>query len=823
VLNFQWLSGTHYSGWHNEEYIRGEFYGVWGDFDVTIKLPSDFIVGSTGAIQNPEEVKCGYEFSNKDTILIPKDKGKGFKTWHFKAENVHDFAWVADREYIHQISHLNNVVIHLLYKKNARDFWFKVSDWTKKILSFYNNLLGKYEYNQITISMAGDRGMEYPQLVMITGFRPEKSLAGVLAHEIGHQWFYGMVGNNETQEAWLDEGFTNFISTEVKSKSLMLTDTTNPYTGFDKIVYNWDNEPWRDLQGYYNLSEFGFDEPLSTYHDKFKNNSNSEIVYSKGETVLRQLRYFLGDNVFWTGMKLYVTSWKFHHPTLRDFELCMENASGVKLDDFFNNWIGTTKKCDYSLNNLQSNKTIGGFLTSIEISKNGEISMPLDILLTYSDGSTSSALVPLENYYKDNIYFRLPPWRSVSKEYQTKFITPKEVVKAEIDHSLMLADLDRTNNVATTDLISNLLPNVQTAIYKRWDLKRPLSSYSIRFRPSLWYSDFDGVQIGFIADGGYVFNKYNSKIGLYYNFKSNRIDYDLQYSTRVNELGRDAKLNLGLTNYFGNQIWDIGFDKIIREELNSKSINTIGIKATRNYNLILENDNVNYITLYHKFSNSSNKLSIKTTSKFFSSFLSQNSFLQWTIDVKLNFLINKFQLEGNFFTGVSTGDLPNLFKFNLAGSRELEIQDNVVHNLVKNINPKFMQSIGLILPQQGFMPSLGSDSTGNNFADNIIGCKITLNDLLKSNAITKIKWFDFGLYSGLGVVFNNFKSVSINDINFEIGATAYLKPLLLLPNVIEDAINSPNDIKLMIWFPAYTISRTNTNISGIKFGVSISN
>lgn len=72
----------------------------------------------------------------------------------------------------------------------------------------------------------------------------------------------------------------------------MLTDTTNPYTGFDKIVYNWDNEPWRDLQGYYNLSEFGFDEPLSTYHDKFKNNSNSEIVYSKGETVLRQLRYF---------------------------------------------------------------------------------------------------------------------------------------------------------------------------------------------------------------------------------------------------------------------------------------------------------------------------------------------------------------------------------------------------------------------------------------------------------------------------------------------------------------------------------------------------
>lgn len=107
---------------------------------------------------------------------------------------------------------------------------------------------------------------------------------------------------------------------------------------------------------------------------------------------------------------------------------------------------------------------------------------------------------------------------------------------------------------------------------------------------------------------------------MYYNFKSNRIDYDLQYSTRVNELGRDAKLNLGLTNYFGNQIWDIGFDKIIREELNSKSINTIGIKATRNYNLILENDNVNYITLYHKFSNSSNKLSIKTTSKFFSVF-----------------------------------------------------------------------------------------------------------------------------------------------------------------------------------------------------------
>lgn len=820
----QWypkLAAYDNNGWHNDPYVGKEFYGVFGDYDVTLTVASDLIVGATGKLQNPEEVKCGYEFLNLDTTVTPRNNAGGMKTWHFKAEKVHDFAWVADREYIHQITHESGTVIHLLYKKNAKPFWASAANWTKQILNYFNNLLGKYEYPQFTVAMAGDGGMEYPQLIMITGFRGPRSLASVLAHEIGHQWFYGMLGNNETQEAWLDEGFTNFINNEAMRNCLFKEKPSNPFVGLDKIVYHWRNEQWEEVTGYYQLATSGYDEPLCTYHDHFRTAANAGLVYSKGDLILKQLRYFLGTDRFYAGLKHYVQKWKFHSPSYRDFEFAMEQSSGAKLDDFLNDWVNTTKKCDYAIQEISSENSLRGFNTKLQLKNKGEISMPLDILLTYEDGSTALALVPTSNYIKPGAYIILPQWKWVSKTYETVFFTPKKVIKAEIDTSLMLADIDRTDNAATVSFVPNFMTNLHTGFYKRFDLNRPINAYSIRLRPTLWYSEFDAFQFGFLADGGYIFNRYNSKFGIYWNSKSKRIDYDLQYSLPLNSLVNDSKANFVFTNNDGLQNWSCGVEKIFRDNIYSSKWHKTYIQAVRNYNLITKSDDVNYFKLgYNKFSRQGNSDFFIDANSYIG-FMSYN-FVQLNLMANANYAINSFSLKPALFLGFTKGEIPNLLKYNIANARNLELHNNVVHRLAMNSKPDFMRTLGLMLPNgMGAIPSLAQD---NELLDNnLISLSLRFENVLQGVNFLKNNFFDVGAYTGLGYLFAEFgKLKPIIDLNFELGATVYCSPMNLLPQALKDAIASPNEVKLAVWFPFITYTNFPTSNTKLRFSTSVS-
>ena len=230
-----------YQGWHSNPYVGREFHGVWGSFDVKITIDKNYILGGTGILQNPNDIGYGYQ----DAGLDVNHDDKKELTWHFKANNVHDFVWAADPDYIHDTQRLDDgLVLHFLYQDNEdyKDVWKKAQKMTVKAFQFIQSRYGKYPYKQYSIIQGGDGGMEYPMATLITGKRNFGSLVGVIVHEVMHTWYQMLMGSNESLYAWMDEGFTTYASAVVNAY-LFNNNATNPHDG--------------SYRGYYYLAKSG--------------------------------------------------------------------------------------------------------------------------------------------------------------------------------------------------------------------------------------------------------------------------------------------------------------------------------------------------------------------------------------------------------------------------------------------------------------------------------------------------------------------------------------------------------------------------------------
>ncbi len=486
-------------GWHHEEYISREFYGVWGEFDVTMTVPSQFCVASTGQCQNPKEVGWGYDsIANgiKKGKAYPKDFSRsGNTTWHFKAENVHDFAWLA-HEYIHEWDTWSDTItVHCFYKANEDISWKDAMKHTLYMLDHHSKKVGWYQYRNFSNTHGGDGGMEYPQLIM-----DGSASAGLIAHEGGHQWFYGMLGNDETRYAFLDEGFTEFIEMTMMEA----------YYGRHQRINGTDDRPWlskmfipeddtrrRYYSSYLNLATSGYEEPLMIPHDWARENVNAGQVYFKTLNGLAQLEYVLGDSMFWAGMKEYFRRWHFKHPSLNDFKRTMEQVSGADLNYYFDQWFYTTRTIDYDAGCVSSDKrTDGSFDTKVTINNESVTVMPLDLTLHYDDGSIGLATIPIglnqkTGYQKPEagrLFF--PSWDWVNRKYEGSIVTPKEVSWFEIDSSYRLMDLNHANNY------SGMFPPVEWTLWKQTQTAPPLSGLYGVFRPIIWYEETSKLNLG---------------------------------------------------------------------------------------------------------------------------------------------------------------------------------------------------------------------------------------------------------------------------------------------------------------------------------------
>ncbi len=438
----QWypkLAEYDFQGWHAYQYVAREFHGVWGDFDVKITIDPKFVIGGTGALQNPDQIGHGYE-SNPANVKRPE----GDLTWHFKAKDVIDFAWAADPEYTHDKAKVpNGPELHFFYQKNEKtaETWKKMEEYAVKVFEYLNEHFGKYPFDRYSIIQGGDGGMEYPMCTLILGEGSLAGVSGTMAHEVAHSWYQMTLASNEGLHAWMDEGFTDFASDEAMNSILGNAST---HQG--------------SYASYFSLVNSGLQEPANQHSDHFTTNrAYSTMAYSMGAVFLEQLKYLIGEKNFYAGMKRYYNTWKMKHPEPNDFIRIMEKVSGLQLHWYLRYWINTTKRIDYSIGSIVGNENE----TMVELSRVGEFPMPIDLMVTYKDGSKELIYIPLNellgNKPSENpsVTFTIAEaWPWVNPTYTAKISRKaSEIESIEIDPSLRLADVNRKNNkVVLADL-----------------------------------------------------------------------------------------------------------------------------------------------------------------------------------------------------------------------------------------------------------------------------------------------------------------------------------------------------------------------------------
>lgn len=427
-----------FEGWHADPYISREFHGVWGNFDVKITIDKTYLIGSTGYLQNGNEVGYGYEDPGVKVKLPKKSKTL---TWHFKAPMVHDFTWAADQNYLHDVVKTDfGTTLHFVYKNNPEivENWKNVQPETVKLMAFYNNLVGKYPYDQYSVIQGGDGGMEYAMCTLILGEGKYDGLKGVIAHEMAHSWFQHVLATNESKHPWMDEGFTTFM------------EDTALWELSDKTGKNPISESYL---AYSKMANSGKEQPLSTHADHYDENKlYSTSSYVKGELFLTQLEYLLGrDNLLKT-IKRFYQDYKFKHPTPNDIKRTAERVSGALLDWYLTDWTLTTNTIDYTVSALEENETGEAI---IRLKRIGRMPMPIDLEVEYTDGTKETFYIPLRqmNFIKENPNPSLKrtvlaDWAWGDPNYTVKIATPKSAIKKiSIDPLGLMADVDRQNNV----------------------------------------------------------------------------------------------------------------------------------------------------------------------------------------------------------------------------------------------------------------------------------------------------------------------------------------------------------------------------------------
>ncbi len=464
-------------GWHADPYVGREFYAPYGSFDVTIDLPAEYVIGATGVLQNPGEIGHGY--TDRAVEHTPGSRLK----WHFVAENVHDFAWAADRDYIHDKIEGDGITYHLFYQPDVSEGWQFLRQFVPAVIQYYSQRIGPYVWPQFTVAQAGDGGMEYPMVNFITGGRTPGSLVGVTAHEAAHEWFYGMLGSNESDYPWMDEGFTSYMTGEAIA-AILSPGRTASHAGATR--------------GIMTLQQDGTFEPLNAASDWFETNrAYSVAAYSGGEMVMELLGYVLGDSLRDVFIKEYYDQYLLAPPSAR-----RRRARGRKRERHRAGLVFPPAHAAGRADGLRRHGRLGQHRHAAPQRPDGVSHRPeadarrrLGAWVTIPTSEMQQAKPVPDSWVV------APAWGWTRPTYTLTLDAPGRIVKAEIDPMGRTPDYNRLNN-------SNKTP-VEVAF-----LKAPspsLDAYSYGWRPLVTYADRFGVGIGVQLRGAYWMNQHVKK------------------------------------------------------------------------------------------------------------------------------------------------------------------------------------------------------------------------------------------------------------------------------------------------------------------------
>mgnify|MGYP000680411821 CR=1 FL=1 len=477
-------------GWHANYYVNREYYAPYGEFDVEITLPAEYTIGATGVLQNPDEVGHGYDIDGSGTWR-PSDglPDADTLTWHFRAEDVHNFAWSADPDYIHDKVTADGTAHHILYKPAVAEQWRPLRNNMPDLTAYFSDEYGDYPYPQMTVAQGGDGGMEYPMFTVVSSYDgPEfeekssyRSVLGTTVHEFAHMWFYSALGSNEADYAWMDEGFTSYATTEGMAH---LAGQPANHTGARQSVVT--------------MHKLGIAEPFSTPADWFSTNAAYGITsYPGGQMLVDMLGYVMGDAQRDQWLQRYFRERAGMHPDPFDLELFAEQESGLMLDWYFQQVTESARTVDDAIADLDQERTGDGVAVDLTLKRKGTLRLPQDVRLTLADGSTQWLNVPLASMHGHkpvpDDWIVTEPWPWVAPEKTVSVTVDRRVEKAVIDPNGETPDVNRLNNSTTLPLRTRVLRAPQPS----W------SHYELGVRPLAGYADDFGFGGGLQVRGQY--------------------------------------------------------------------------------------------------------------------------------------------------------------------------------------------------------------------------------------------------------------------------------------------------------------------------------
>jgi Peptidase family M1 domain len=416
-------------GWHEMPYLdQGEFYSDFGNFDVTITLPQNYIVAATGELQNEEEKKWLKEQLAPEKSLIKNLKKKDGKseivkpitsslvkkTLHYLQNNVHDFAWFADKNFLVQYDTLQLksrrvIDVYSFVLPEHIDLWKNSISFTKKSVVSKSKWIGEYPYNIVSVvdnAAPTDGGMEYPTITLLTDGGSELSLEEVINHEVGHNWFYGILANNERMYPWMDEGMNSYYDKRYKNEYLVSNSNRNVGVNSKFLMGLIPSDIEHSVL--LTAAKLKKDQPINTSSEKFSALNYGLIAYVKASEWMQKLESEVGIEAFDRAMQTYYDQWKFKHPTPEDFQLIFESVSAKSLASTFDL---LNKKGN--LNSLQKKKLkLAPFFNLNNTEKNNYISIAPSLGYNFYDKIMLGGLIHNYSMPTSNFQFFASPMYS---------------------------------------------------------------------------------------------------------------------------------------------------------------------------------------------------------------------------------------------------------------------------------------------------------------------------------------------------------------------------------------------------------------------------
>jgi hypothetical protein len=721
-------------GWTTDQHLGKEFYGNFGAFDVSLTFSSDMVVDATGFLLNrdemlPKELREKLNITNfadkpwnSAPSVITEYKQDERKTWVFHAENVHDFAFTADPNYRIGEAWWQDKVCYSLVQEPHASKWQNAAEYAAECIRVFSEDFGRYTYHKMIVADARD-GMEYPMLTLDGGMDP--GYRGLLAHEIGHNWFFGQVGNNETYRALLDEGFTQFLTAwaliKIDGDILVEDKATDKYKArFEKATKAIDSRVYYA----YIADATKYNDPvISTHSDCFngalRHGGGYRHVYYKTASMLYNLQYVLGDELFLASMQHYFETWKIAHPYVEDFRAAIIQYTKVDLNWFFDQWLESTKRIDYSVKKVKKvsfhkiglNTLTAGY--NITFERKSRMQMPIDFTILANDGKTYDYHIPNNWFVKKTDATVLDKWHGwdlIHPTYTTKVIDiPSGIAEVIIDPTNRLADAYMPDNNSKC----NTTFSFDHKLYQYADWK----NYEIKYRPDVWWNSYDGMKVGLNLNGGYMRHHHLFDATAWFNTGalqkdsiSNPNNYDfysyrVNYNTNLDKISLNTRINARSQFLSGLYTNKLSLVKSDSKGNNKLSVDFLSMYRTNDNYLINSgwdlrkmNNRID-VDLEHKYTYSygKGKINLKLQTSALGSAYDYNKLI---LSAKNNNKLEKLKINTRAYFQLGTGsNWAEESKLGLAGANNEEM-----------MNSKFTRADGIISADL-----MGYDYTTNYF------------------------------------------------------------------------------------------------------------